>query len=505
MTRQGWSDPGYATAAELVAARAGLCFPPNLRGDAERKIRESMEHAGIEEISRYIKAVETDRAVFDELIDRLTVAETYFFREPSHFDFVGREILPAIARLRGPGHAPRAWSAGCASGEEAYSLAIFFEERGIRVPSGILATDVSGRALAKARRGAYSGWSMRRVNADFVGRYFCRTKDQYVLADRVRQYVKFEYLNLALDVFPSLATGIQAMDLIFCRNVLIYLNPEVIRRVARRFFDALAPGGWLITASTDPPIGELAPYATTMTDAGVFYRRPERRAAASTPAPAPEPEPATLPTEVIEQAWPMPADEPAAAEPVPVEAERMWQPDPPAASPEARAREEDPLGEATAAFAQGDYQRAVNLLRGRLDEPEAAELYVRSLANLDTAAAQRDCAEAAARRRLSPELHYLNAVLLLELDRPEAAVRAARLAIYLDRSLEAAHFALGTALRRCGDLPGAIRAYRNVHDLCSRRDAGEILSLTDGERAGRLQEATAVQLELLQARREEAL
>jgi chemotaxis protein methyltransferase CheR len=134
------------------------------------------------------------------------------------------------------------------------------------------------------------------------------------------------------------------------------------------------------------------------------------------------------------------------------------------------------------------------------DDSSVCALRVRALANLDLVEAERACAEAASRHALCPELHYLHGTLLLALGRDAEAVRAVRRALYLDRSLAAAHCVLGSLLERYGDEEGARRAFRNALELCAARPANEEVPLADGERAGRLAEAARARLALLESR-----
>jgi len=128
-------------------------------------------------------------------------------------------------------------------------------------------------------------------------------------------------------------------------------------------------------------------------------------------------------------------------------------------------------------------------------------LRIRALANQDVAEAERVCAAATQRHPLSSELHYLRAVLLLDLDRDEEAIQAARRAIYLDRSLAIAHLTVASIVQNRGDREGAWRAYRNARDLCRTRPAEEIVPLSDGEPAGRLLAAAETQMALIEAAR----
>ena len=246
-----------------------------------------MTKAGVADPSAYAAVLAHDPEALDGLLAELTVGETYFFRDPAQFEFIRAEILPEIRRRRGAEHVLRTWCAGCASGEEPYSLAVVCHEAALADRSHILATDISRRALTNARKARYREWSLRGDGAHRVRPYLTRaagesadprqgrySQAEYQMDERIRRLVAFEYLNLALDVYPSTITGTRDLDLILCRNVLIYFDRATVLEVAQRFFESLAPGGWLVTGASDPPLRELAPLATVVTNSGVFYRRP---------------------------------------------------------------------------------------------------------------------------------------------------------------------------------------------------------------------------------------
>jgi chemotaxis protein methyltransferase CheR len=478
------TDPAYEAVAKLLGERTGLFFPPGRIADAAAGIDRAMSRAGIADVAQYLRLLARDAMPLDDLVGELTIGETYFFRDPAHFELIRQEVLPVIRARHAADHSLRAWSAGCASGEEAYSLAILLEEEGMAGRAHILATDISRSALGRARDGRYGPWSLRNTGENQIERYFQRRADRFQLAERFRQRVTFEYLNLALDTYPSFATGTWGMDLIFCRNVFIYLDRETIRKVARRLLGCLAEGGWLITGPSDPALSDDAPYETVVTDAGVFYRRSARP-----PHSVVEPAPAQQPSLLAESL----SFEPSRA-PVPPPALED------AASEVPGAAADDPVDEARAAFARGDYGLAVELSERFRNDPAASALHVRSLANLgDALGARRSVAEALATHPLSPELRFLQAVLLVELGRDAEAARELRRVLYLDRSLAAAHFALGTILERLGDAGAARRAYRAARDLCAARPPEEAVLLSDGEPAGRLARAAEIQLSLLES------
>ena len=488
-----WTHPTFEAVADLLARRTGLVFGPNRRDGAEAGMRRAMGRAGVREPERYRDLLEADADALDDLVVELTVGETYFFREPAQFQFLRREVLPDLWRRHGPGTPVRAWSAACASGEEAYSLAILLQEEGAGSQSQVLATDISRAALAKSRRAVYGAWSLRGEGAAAAAPYLRPDGVRFVLDDRIRRRVRFEYLNLALDVYPSLVTDVWGMHIIFCRNVLIYFNPETIAAVARRLYETLAPGGWLLTAASDPPLAAHARFETVTTDAGVLYRR-----ATDVPWRAGGVSPLIL-HPVADSILNQGADAPRS----PAGGEIIFVAPPPLA-PLHAAEAPEPLAEARKALAEGDYERAAEYTRDRPDDAAACLLHVRALANLDAARGEQACAAAAARHPLSTELQYLHGVLLATLGRAGEAALAVRRTLYLDRSLAVAHFTLGSILERLGDAAGARRAYRNARDLCRTRPADEPVPLSDGEPAGRLARAAAAQLAILDAPEEKA-
>ena len=142
---------------QWVGARTGLTLTTDRCPSVELVIRRAMARTGLDDdVLGYRRLLETDDAALDDLLAELTVGETYFFREPSQFQFIRHTVLPEIRQRRGHDHVLRAWCAGCASGEEAYSLAILLLEEGLAGQCRLLATDLSRASLIKARRGTYA-------------------------------------------------------------------------------------------------------------------------------------------------------------------------------------------------------------------------------------------------------------------------------------------------------------------------------------------------------------
>ncbi len=462
-----WTHPAFEAVVNRLGARTGLTFSQDRHAHAEIGIRRAMGRAGASDPEQYRRQILHDDTLLEDLIAELTVGETYFFREPGQFAFLRSEVLPAWRLERSQSQPARLWSAGCASGEEAYSLAMMIAEEGLSAQTHLLATDISRAALSKARQAVYGSWSLRGEGAEMARRHLRREGKMFAVSESIRNSITLEYLNLALDVYPSFATATWGMDLILCRNVLIYFDAETVRAVARRLHASLAEGGWLITASSDPPLGELAPFEMVVAPEGVFYRRAAHATLLTV----------TSPIAVVQEPAPLPY--------------------PPLPS------REEVLAEARNDLAAGRYALAAEKSRGREEDAEATALHVRALANLDVSAAESACAAAVREHPFSCELQYLRAVLLVGLGRDDEAVVAARQVLYLDRSLAIAHCLLGALQRRRGNHEGAWRSFRNAHDLCASRAVDEVVPLSDGEPNGRLAESAQLQMDQIELARED--
>ena len=440
--------PASAGVMAFLEEHAGLVFPSGRLGDVERSIARIAARCGAHDAHGLIERLRTDRPLLDELVADLVVGETYFFREPQQFESIRKIVLPELRRSRPTDVPLQVWSAGCATGEEPYSLAILLEQEGLAGHSNILATDVSAPALKKAARGNYEHWSFRGTKDDFAANYFRARGGKFHLLERVRDRVKFAQANLADESYPRPRRG-RGFDLILCRNVLIYFSARAVGEVAQRLFESLNDGGWLVTAPSDPPLWDFAPFKTAMTAGGIFYCK-----TGASPARTKSVAALLLP--------PMPLA------PVPMPAARKKTPGGP--TPEFRNSAEACEAHATLLFAGGQPAAALNFLsRAVIWHP------------------------------LSRELHYLYAIGLLNRNKAGEAAEIAKRLIYLDRHSVAGHMLLGTIAQRLGDRAGAMRAYRNGLSSCREAGEDEIVPLTGNERYGRMAAALAAQIATLQS------
>jgi chemotaxis protein methyltransferase CheR len=292
----------------------------------------------------------------------------------------------------------------------------------------------------------------------------------------MKKSVRFEYLNLARDIFPSVRSGTRGMDLIFCRNVLMYYDEQTAHSIVSRLYRSLSEGGWLITGTDDPPMHEFDMFDFIPTEHGLAYRRANHSPSVDSLS-----EPELSPSSEVP---PPPAAETEQRQPAVETRER-----PRVAKPLGNKR----LAEARAALAEGDYQRAADLtddLRG-----QGAIIHVKAMASIDLAAAAEACQTATSKRPLSQELHYLNAVLMMDLNRHHEAAESLRRVLFLDESLALVHFSLGAALRSIGDFDGARQAFRSTVALCDSVPPDQPVPLGDKETAGQLRALAKTQLD----------
>jgi chemotaxis protein methyltransferase CheR len=256
-------------ATQLLRSRAGLKAEPASRVRLERLLQESAHLAGIP-IPAYVDMLESKPAAFDDLLDRVTVQHSAFFRDPAQF----AALSDLVRKASGAPHT--VWSAGCGNGQEPYSLAMLIEETG-RHNWKVVATDVSFRALARTEIARYAEGELRGLSPERQKRFLTPIPGGYEIAQFVRRYVHIAHHNLArADAAPLMPRA----DVVFCRNVLMYFGREESEACVERIADRIVPGGYLFLGHSDSP-GRMTRFFEPVRVADAFcYRR------LSVPAPA---------------------------------------------------------------------------------------------------------------------------------------------------------------------------------------------------------------------------
>lgn len=456
----------------------GLYFPEERLGDLERGIMEAARESGSQspmEFAGRLSNMDLSRTEIEALAGYITVGETYFFRDQEVFSVLEEKILKDLIELRRKTHKVlRFWSAGCSTGEEPYSLAILLKRILPDIEDWhitILGTDINPRSLKKAQAATYTHWSFRSTPDWLRDRYFARLADgKYQAAPEIRSMVTFEYMNLAEDAYPSLLNNTASMDIIFCRNVLMYFSQDKAARVIRGFHDSLVENGWLLISPAEALRARSQGLEPVNLPGVTMYRKEdgprlagpsfpslERPATVARTRPAPL-EPDKVPVQPVADADTGPVKSPGAATDAPSSAGRK---DEAAKGPsEAPGPCADEISAVARAYAD----------QGRLD------------------LAAQWCAKAISENMLNPYYHYLFAAVLQEQGRIREAIWAVKKALYLDRDFVIGYFMLGNLLMRNGDPDAGEKNLRVALRLLSSYRPEKELPESEGITAGRLSE-----------------
>ncbi len=277
-------DWNYLRFRDLIQDRTGMFIGENRRNVLTRALRESARNARCADLGQllvFLEACKTDSEVWDDLVRKLTIGETYFFRHQEQIEALRRNILPDLIARHWNDHTLCLWSAGCATGEEPYTLAILLRDLLSDIERWkilILATDINRQALTRAAAGRYRDWSFRETDhADqaFRAQYFKEEEDHVTLDPSIRKMVTFSYLNLAEDKYPSPETSTSHLDLILCRNVRSRLPHSVSRDISDRFYQCLNPGGWLMVGPSETHLEIYSKFQMLVYYGSIVYQKIE--------------------------------------------------------------------------------------------------------------------------------------------------------------------------------------------------------------------------------------
>lgn len=423
---------------QLVAAAAGLRFLPEQRDALIRALEQEGKGGDLRSRLEGLLAAPDDQPRLEALAGQLANGETYFFRDPGMFAALRQDILPSLIRERAAAgiRRIRIWSAGCSTGEEAYSVAITLA-RVLPDLGGwdarVIATDINAGALAYAANGIYPERAFRGRPPDAKGRFFTRDPEgRYHVSPSIKSLVTFARLNLAAPSLPAGMPEAGAVDVIFCRNVLMYLLPERAAATVERLTLCLAEGGRLLVSPVETALVASPALEPEYVSGWVAFRRQAVRP------------PPVLPA--VRSALP-----PSAPAPPPSR---------PAALP--------------------DPKRATRDLADR-------GLLQQALAR---------CDQGVAAHPLDPAWTYLQASILLEMGRTGEADRALRHTLCLDPDRPLAEFTLGNLLVRQGRSQMAGQHYRKALDTLERWPADKTLPDSEGLTSERMRE---ILLHLLKA------
>jgi chemotaxis protein methyltransferase CheR len=423
--------PLVAQIGTLIEQRTGLAVNDQFRRELEPLLR-GIANGGLDGYLRELRESPETSPAWQKLIYTLTIGETYFFRDQSHFRLLREHLLPTFALQRRLTPKPQLsiWSAGCATGEEPYSIAMTLYESfpdWQRWAINLYGTDLNIASLQAAERGIYRKWSFRHTDDTVRARYFAETDLGWQINANIKAMVNFRHANLFA------GSPLPQMDVIFCRNVLIYIEDEHIHQLEDMFFNTLAPGGWLLLGQAEAIHFRRERWQTHVFPGTVVYQKPE-----ATPRFAPQLH--TQPDLDITHA----------------------------SKPKTIANYRD----AVRAFQQDDRAEAERLLAELLSQdPQHIQAHI-LLASIF--ASRRAMPEAHAHLdraikidSLNADAHYLRALLLLEENKKGDARKEVEAALYCRPTHPLALLMMGNLHAQAGELKRAHRAWEKARTAAS--------------------------------------
>lgn len=479
-------DTVLSDLSHLLADKLGLHFPSEKWSDLERGIKgvSRLHHFNdpIECID-WLKNIQLTQLEIERLACYFTVGETYFFRDTGSFEALEKHILPGLIQLgRDKGNFLRIWSAGCSTGEEPYSIAILLSRLITDISDWnitLLASDINIVALNRLQEGLYSEWSFRTTPDEIKAKYFKRKENhRYEILPYLKKLVTPIYINLAEDTYPSLLNNTNAMDLIFCRNTLMYFEEHQAKKVITKFKQSLVDGGYFLVGASEHFQVQASTFKALNYHDAIIHQKREN----------------------------LSDDRDALVSMVPlkIEVELESEPKPEFILPILGIKPDESIVLPSTLNLESQIIDQKNLQKIELEEttfqnnseqadPQNIELIARSLANQGKLKeALVTIEEAICLDKCNPIYRYLKALILQELGNLNDAILELKKSIYLDPDYVLPYFSLANIARYQSKAKDADKYFSIVLSLLKNYSEEDIMPGSDGMTAGRMMESLAL-------------
>jgi chemotaxis protein methyltransferase CheR len=487
---------------DFVTANMGLYFPKERWMDLERGIHASAQEFNFKNLESYIHWLMSrslEKSQIEILASYLTVGETYFFREKKSFKTLEEHILPEIIHSRrGNSQNIRIWSAGCCTGEETYSIAIMIHRL---LPDlkdwniTIIGTDINPKFLIKASDGVYSNWSFRDLLPQIKEKYFKQRKNSHFeIIPEVKKMVNFSYLNLAEDVFPSLLNNTNAMDIIFCRNVLMYFSSGITEKVIQNFYRSLVDSGWLVVSLSELSLIHYSNFVSVNFNDMILYKKDiiSSKTERIVKDILTEKVIYDFSREILSNVHQVnfDLDEKIKIQPDSIEKENEM-PGKEVDKMESLEPNRDLKTEIFTLIQENRFTEAMErvniLLSKNPEDPNGISIMSRILANQGRLKEALEwCEKSIYIDKLNPEYYFLRAEIFQERNEIDEAIKSLKKTLYLDQNFVLAHFALGNLAQQLAKFEESNKHFKNVISLLQTYSKEESLPGSDGITAGRL-------------------
>lgn len=457
-------DPVFPRIKAAVIGATGLAYYADKDAALAERINRRLSDKPTLGLAAYLAQLAAEGPTgpeYQALINELTVGETFFFRYAEQFEALCAVAIPECLRRNRESRLLRIWSAGCSIGPEAYTLEILlkrhFADQLRDWQVSIVGTDLNASFIETARRGVYGNWAVRGLDPAVLAECFDRQGDLWAVKPRFREWTSFSVFNLVDGPLPNYPRGLGALDVVLCRNVMIYFDEPTRTRLLENLHEVLVPNGWLVVghAETGQQVNSL--FTPVPVPGATIYRKPRP---GSVPVAAALP--AYTPSIAVESSPPV--------ESRPVES----RPAEPKASEPKPARKRSTATESVARLRATAAKPAPAPLPTP-QPPAGSPAGNPAVADGDRAAALDACIALAERNRLDPVVHFRLGLLEEELGVGDP-IAAFKRALYLDSDFALADYHLALAYWRRGKLAPAQRHFRNARTTVAAHDATELVA-----------------------------
>ncbi len=447
---------------KLISNRLGINIRPdhvdldNIIDDACDKFKcTALEYL------KLLQKCNDNSPLLEHLVAGITIGETYFFRDKRQVELLKNIVLPQIIKTKRTSNnlSVRIWSAGCSSGEEIYTIAMLLNELlkdKDKWSISLLGTDININVLQKAKAGKYNKWSMRSIDDYYIKKYFKHDNNNYTISPSLNQTVNFQYLNLNDDNYPSMLNNTNSLDLIICRNVLIYFSRPVIQKIMKKLASCLYNDGFLLLGASDP-VDISHTDLTFNHNYGMLFTRNSATTSENKII-----EKHTGSYSTIKQ-----VTKKISAHILPTNN---------------KLKEASTISQSI--ILNNKAKEAANL--GQL---EAAIKYCKNSLLLDAT---------------NKETYFIYALTLLELNQFTEATSALRKVIFLDRNFVEGHFQLGLLLLKMNQYALGMKSLNNALKIIESHDASQLVPGSEGLTYGRFKQILEAEIELYKKLKEEA-
>ncbi len=484
--------------SEQIERKLGLAFPKNRFSDLKYALNSALPEIGFKtDYATFGDAMVNNRLTqnqSDTLVLYLTIGETYFFREKTSLDVFTHTIIPELIKNRDQlKREIRIWSAGCCTGEEAYTIAILLTETLPDIETWkitIIGTDINRNFLHKARNGRYTQWSFRDTPESLKKKYFTQIGKEFEVIPEIKKMVSFSYLNLAEEKYPMTENNTFAMDVIFCRNVLMYFSSAQAKKVVMRFKECLSHDGWFITSPVEVSSAYFSILNQVIIKEALLYRNGEWSHESDFQFPPHRPltkteefKPANSLSTLFDQ-----------------KEKKTNEPTLPFYKAEPETKKDDLLIDLKPIYRlieAARYENALSHLQKlstlHPDDTTIKFLMTKVFANMGKHAEARFfCDELISKDKLNSDYYYLLATILFDQGEKEAAEKVINQVLYIDPNHLMAHFLKANISWIFGKKQVATKHYENLLDLIRNMDDSETIADSGGLTVGRLKEMILV-------------